>query len=202
MKPIRTLIALTILLASATIALAQNAPPTRIRGTVVSLDGATLTVATREGPQAKIVLAPEWAVRLVVPVGIEEVKQGSFVGIAAEPQKDGSLKALEVLVLPEAMRGSNEGHYPWDLTPESLMTNATVAALVQGNDGHTVTLAYKDGTKTILVPKGIPIVTFAPGDRALIVPGAKVLVTATKDAAGQLNARGMLVGKDGMMPPM
>jgi hypothetical protein len=115
---------------------------------------------------------------------------------------DGTLNALEVLIFPEAARGSNEGHYPWDLQPESMMTNATVATVAAAPDGQTLTLKYKDGTQTIKVKPGTPIVTFAPGDRADAKPGAKVFLGATKGADGGMTAARMLVGKDGLAPPM
>jgi hypothetical protein len=130
------------------------------------------------------------------------VKQGAFVGIASLKGPDGVQNALEVLVFPESARGSNEGHYPWDLQPESMMTNATVATVAAAGDGQTLTLKYKDGTQDIRVKPGIPIVTFAPGDRADVKVGAKVFLGAAKGADGGLTATRILVGKDGMTPPM
>jgi hypothetical protein len=131
-----------------------------------------------------------------------DIKENSFVGIASMKGPDGTLNALEVLVFPEAARGSNEGHYPWDLQPESMMTNATVATVATAPDGQTLTLKYKDGTQTIKVKPGTPIVTFAPGDKADAKVGAKVFLGATKGADGSLTAGRLLVGKDGMTPPM
>jgi len=119
------------------------------------------------------------------------------------PQPDGTQTALEVLVFPEPMRGSNEGHYPWDLKPGSMMTNATVADAVAMNPGgRRMTLKYKDGEKTVVVPDDAPIVTFEPGDKAMLVPGAHVLVTATKQPDGTLTAARVAVGKNGLVPPM
>jgi hypothetical protein len=115
---------------------------------------------------------------------------------------DGSLDALEVLVFPEAARGTGEGHYPWDLKPDSMMTNATVATVAKTPDGQTLTLKYKDGTQTIKVKPGTPIVTFVPGDKADAKVGAKVFLGATKAADGSLTAGRVLVGKDGTTPPM
>jgi hypothetical protein len=132
------------------------------------------------------------------------VKPGVFVGTASMPQPDGTLKALEVLVFPEAMRGTGEGHYAWDLKPGSMMTNATITAVapVTQSGGHQMTLKYKDGEKTILVPDDAPIVTFEPGDRALLVPGAHFLLTATAQPDGSLTATRVAVGKNGLVPPM
>jgi hypothetical protein len=107
-----------------------------------------------------------------------------------------------VLVFPESARGSNEGHYPWDLQPESMMTNATVATVAAAGDGQTLTLKYKDGTQDIRVKPGIPIVTFTAGDRADVKVGAKVFLVPAKSADGTLTATRILVGKDGLTPPM
>lgn len=184
------------------VALAQNAPPTRLRGSISAIDGKTATIATREGASVKVNLADNWAAVLVVPMALSEVKANSFVGIASLKGPDGVQNALEVLVFPEAARGSNEGHYPWDLQPESMMTNATVATVAAAGDGQTLTLKYKDGTQDIRVKPGIPIVTFAPGDRADAKVGAKVFLVPAKGADGTLTATRILVGKDGLTPPM
>jgi hypothetical protein len=186
-------------------ALAQTppaSPPTRLRGSIAAIDGKTATIATREGTSVPVKLADNWAVMLVSPMTLADIKENSFVGIASMKGPDGSLNALEVLIFPEAARGSGEGHYPWDLQPESMMTNATVATAAAAPDGQTLTLKYKDGTQTIKVKPGTPIVTFAPGDRADAKVGAKVFLGATKGADGSLTAPRLLVGKDGLTPPM
>ena len=184
------------------VALAQNAPPTRLRGSITAIDGKTATIATREGASVTVNLAENWAAVLVVPVPLSEVKANSFVGVASLKGPDGVQNALEVLVFPEAARGSNEGHYPWDLQPESMMTNATVATVAAAGDGQMLTLKYKDGTQDIRVKPGIPVVTFAPGDRSDAKVGAKVFLGAAKAADGSLTAGRILVGKDGLTPPM
>ena len=191
--------------ATAGLAMAQapQTPPTRLRGSIAAIDDKTVTVATREGATAKVNLADNWGVLLVVPVTMADIKENSFVGIASMKGADGTLNALEVLVFPENMRGANEGHYPWDLQPESLMTNATVAKLAAAPSGQTLTLTYKGGdTQTIVVKPGTPIVTFQPGTKADAKVGAKLLVAATKDADGSLKAARLAVGKDGFTPPM
>ena len=118
------------------------------------------------------------------------------------PQADGSLSALEVHIFPEAMRGTGEGHYPWDLRPQSTMTNANVDDVVSAVEGNTLTLKYKDGEKKILVPATIPIVTYVPGDTNDLKPGAKVFIIAVKQADGTLQGRAWRVGRDGITPPM
>src|SRR5471032_2372110 len=158
MKPVRLfagLVVASVAFLSAATAMAQGAP-TRVRGTISAIDGKTVTIATREGATATIKLADNWAVALVAPVALTEIKPNSFVGVASLGS-DANRTALEVLVFPEAARGSNEGHYPWDLQPESMMTNATVATVAPGGDGQTLKLDYKGGTQTIKVKPGTPV---------------------------------------------
>lgn len=183
-------------------AIAAPAPPVHVRGTVEALQGQELTVRTRDGATTVIALSPDYAVTGVVKASLSDITVGKFVGIAAMPAGGGPLKAVEVVVFPEAARGAGEGHYAWDLEPGSTMTNATVAAEVDRVDGPTLTLKHKDGENSITVPKDVPIVTFGPGSRDLLVPGAHVFVPAAKQPDGSLTARRILVGKDGVTPPM
>jgi hypothetical protein len=133
---------------------------------------------------------------------MSDIAVGKFVGIAAMPQGSEPERALEVLIFPEAARGSGEGHYAWDLMPESTMTNATITESVDKVDGRTLTLKHKDGETRIAVPSDVPIVTFAPGDRNLLVADAGVMVPAAKQPDGTFTASRILVGKDGVKPPM
>ena len=183
------------------VAMAQTTP-TRLRGTITAIDGKTVTIATREGQTVEVKLADNWVVALVAPLTLADIKQGSFVGIASLGT-DADRTALEVLVFPEAMRGSNEGHYPWDLQPQSMMTNASVASVATASDGQTLKLEYKGGgTQTIKVKPGTPVVTFQSGERSDAKPGAKVFVGAQKAADGTFTAARLNVGKDGLTPPM
>jgi len=190
-----------IALLSAAVAAAQTTP-VRLRGAITAIDDKTVTIATREGTPATVKLADNWTVGLVVPASLADIKPGTFVGVASLGS-DADRTALEVLVFPDAMKGSNEGHYPWDLQPSSMMTNATVATVSGVADGQTLKLDYKGGgTQTIKVKPGTPIVTFQPGKREDAKVGAKVFVGAQKAADGTLTAGRLNVGKDGMMPPM
>ena len=147
MTLVRPLVACAVVvfaLAATMSAAAAQGAPTRLRGSIAAIDGSTATIATREGATVTVKLADNWGVALVAPVTMADIKENSFVGIASLKAPDGTLSALEVLVFPEAARGSNEGHYPWDLQPESMMTNATVASVASANDGQTLTLKYQD----------------------------------------------------------
>ena len=189
------------------VAFAQTAPPApaaatmRLRGTIEKVDAGTLVLKERSGETITLVYADNFSVSEIVPIEIGAIQPGAFIGTAAMPQPDGTLKALQVTVFPEAARGTGEGSYAWDLQPGSTMTNATVADLIAAPQGRTLKLKYKDGEKTVVVPAVVPIVTFKPGDRALLVPGAKVQITAQlRD--GKPTALRALAGRNGVGPPM
>ncbi len=182
---------------------AQAAETVRVRGTVVGLEGSTLTVKTREGPDAKLMLKPGWKVAGVAKASLADIKPGDFVGIASLPTASGGAGAVEVLVFPPAMKGTGEGSYPWDLKPKSTMTNATVTNAVKGVDGRTLDLSYSGGKeKKISVPDGVPIVTFGPATEADLKPGATVFVPAQRGDDGVLAAGFVAVGTNGVNPPM
>ena len=196
-----SIVCLTLLAGLTVPALAQNAPM-RIRGSIESLDGQMLRLKTREGNQVAVRLNDNYSVVAVVPADAGGIAPGAFVGAASMPQPDGTHQALEVLILPEAARGSNEGHYAWDLAPGSMMTNATVIEVAGAAPSRKVTLRYKGGEQTIEVPAGVPVVTFEPGDKAMLTTGAHVMVVATRQQDGSMTAPRVLVGKNGLVPPM
>lgn len=181
------------------------APVVRVRGTVVFADARTIVVKDRGGEVVSMARVPDMPVSEVYAIKLADIKQGSYIGTAALPQADGTQRALEVLVFPEAARGTGEGHFPWDLQPQSTMTNATVADLAAApknvRGGQQLKLAYKGGEKTLIVPPNAPVVTFRPGTDALLVPGAKVLVNA-QERNGKPTALRVLAGRNGFTPPM
>ena len=178
---------------AATAALAQApADMVRVRGTVESVDGSMLTVKSRDGADLKVKLADNAVIRTVTGKTVADVKQGLFVGITAMPQPDGTQKAVEIHIFPEAARGTGEGHRPWDLMPGSTMTNANVDSEVAISDGKKLVLKYKDGDKTFIVPDNIKVVMFAPGTAADVKPGAKIFIVAAKKMPdGTLEAPGV-----------
>lgn len=193
---------LALVLVTATADAQQPPAQERVRGQVVALDGKALKVKSRDGKDVTVMLADNYQVSAVIKADFGDIKQNSYVGTAAVPQRDGTLLAQEVLIFPEPMRGTGEGHRPWDLTPESTMTNATVETVVTDVNGRTLKLKYKDGEKQVVVPPEAPIVTFAPGDAAMIEPGQHVFIIASKAADSGLSAARVMVGKDGLVPPM
>jgi hypothetical protein len=194
----------TLALTVAIIAIASaQEQPVRVRGTIDGVDGQTMSVTARDGAKLSIKIADNATVVGVVKASMADIKPGSYVGVAGMPQEDGSQRALEVLIFPEAMRGTAEGFRPWDLRPSSTMTNATVSEVMAKADAQTLTLKYKDGEKTVVVPSGVPIVAFVPGDRSELKAGAKIFIAgAAKQPDGSLVAARIGVGRDGLTPPM
>ena len=174
-----------------------------MRGTIERVEGQTLIVKSRDGAELKVVLADNALIVGIVKASLSEIKPGSFVGVTGMPQADGSQKAVEVHIFPEAMRGTGEGHRPWDLRPQSTMTNANVEQAVAGIDGQTLTLKYKDGEKKVIVLPDTPIVIYLPGDKSELKPGVKIFIAAAnKQPDGKLQAPRVNFGKDGLTPPM
>lgn len=182
-------------------ATAQNAQPTGVRGTVTSFSANALKVHTRDGKDLDVKLEQDTAIRGIELSDIAAIKPDSYIGTAAVPLPDGTLKALEVHIFPASMRGSGDGHRPWDLGGNSTMTNGAVGNIVVAN-GRTVTVRYKDGEKKVVIPDDVPVVSIVPGDRTLLVPGAKVVLFARKNADGSLSALFISAGKNGIVPPM
>ena len=194
--------ALGLMLAAST-SFAQQPQTVRVRGTVEAADGPMITVKSRDGQSYKIKLTDNAVVRGIVKAPLSDIKANSFIGVTGMPQADGSQKAVEIHIFPEAMRGTGEGHRPWDLVPSSTMTNATVAQMVKGVSGDEITLKYKDGEKKIVVAPDTVIVTYVPGDRSELKPGAKIFIAAAnKKDDGTLEASAVSVGRDGVAPPM
>jgi hypothetical protein len=189
-----------VLLAMAPAASAQV--PIRVRGAIAKVSGQILTVVSRDNSTVQVRLADKYTVTAVVKAALGHIKEGAFVGTAALPKGDGTFVAQEVLIFPESDRGTGEGHYPWDLAPGSTMTNATVDVLVERPQGPLLTLRHKGGLVRVVVPTDVPIVTFGPGDRTMLQLGAHVFIPAQQQADGSVTATRVLVGRDGLVPPM
>ncbi|MCK1591561.1 hypothetical protein [Bradyrhizobium sp. 169] len=199
----RPLIAVAMVAVSTLSALAQRAPvPTRVRGTIESVNGDTMQVKARSAEDVKLHIASDVNVSGITKISLADIKPGSFVGATTVPGPDGGANAVEVHVFPESMRGTGEGSRPYDLKPNSSMTNATVSESVVGNDGHTLLVKYKDGEKKVFVADNTPVVTFVPGDRSDLKAGAKVIAFMKQLPDGSFETNRVSVGRDGLTPPM
>lgn len=180
---------------------AQNAPAVRVRGTIASVAKDGVVVKTRAGDIQTIKIDGKTTYGWVTTVPLSSIKKGSYIGTAAVSQPDGTLKAMEVHVFPEAMRGTGEGFRPWDQGPNSSMTNGTVGEVKVAN-GRMLHVTYQGGEKVIFVPSNVPIVTFEPATAAAVTAGSHVIITATQGADNTMTAASIRVGKHGITPPM
>jgi hypothetical protein len=175
----------------------------RIRGTIERVEGPVYVVKNRDGAEVKLTVTDNPLFVAIVKSTMADIKPGMFVGSTGMPQPDGSQKAIEVHIFPESMRGTGEGHYDWDLKPQTKMTNANVEQTVGGVDGQMLSVKYKDGEKKLLVTPETAVVTYVTGDKSDLKPGTKIFVgAAKKQADGTLQTPRITYGKDGLMPPM
>jgi hypothetical protein len=187
--------ALLLLLLATTAAFAQA--PTRVRGTITSLEGDVLSVKSREGKELKIQLAPDAQVALTKKASAADFKPGAYVGVTSVKGPDGRLVARRVHALGPQVP---QMHGAWDSIPDSMMTNATLDATAQVGAGTELVLKNKDGEQKILVTPQTEYYTFAPGTRADLKPGESIFTgAAQKD--GKLVAQRITVSKDGVKPP-
>ena len=200
MTMMRTLGASAVaLLFTASFAAAQAPQTVRVRATLENVSAPMLTAKARDGAEMKIKLADNAPVNEVVKASLADIKENSYIAVTAMPQPDGSQKAVAILIFPEAMRGVGEGHRPWDLEPNSTMTNATVAEQVAGTDGQTVTVKYKDGDKKILVTPATITVTYKKSAASDLKAGQKIFVAAAKKLDdGTLEAPNVAYGDVGV----
>lgn len=181
---------------------APAGPPVRLRAKVKGLDGQTLLVHGRDGKDVSVTLAPDTRIAGVAKRRLSDIKPNDFVGAAAVPGKDGKLHALEVHIFPEAMRGAGEGFRPFDLAPNSTMTNGAVSGMAKSHHGRTLTITYKGGTQEITVDPKTPIVALVEGDKSLLKPGAAIVLFGVSGPDNAVIARAITAEKNGVKPPM
>src|SRR5664279_3274244 len=199
----RPLVAVAMVVASSRCAIAQQPPsPSRVRGTIEAVDGDLLAVKSRSGEDFRLRMAGDMRVVGLSRISLDDIKVGSFIGATTVPGPDGGNNAVEIHVFPEDMRGTGEGSRPFDLRPNSTMTNATVAESVAGNDGHTLLVKYKDGEKKVLVTPDTAVVTYVPAEKSELKAGAKIIAFFKKLPDGSFEANRISVGLNGLTPPM
>jgi hypothetical protein len=185
-------------------ALAQAPPgtPTRVRGTIEKLDGNMLVVKSRDGSDVTVELAPNFAVRGLQKKSLSDIHQGDYVASTGRPGADGKLHAVEVRIFPEALRGVGEGQNPWDLTPDSKMTNATVAGITTMAKGETLKVTYKGTESEYIVDPETPILAYTPADVSVLKPGVAVFIIALKQPDGKITSSTVTAETNGIKPPM
>ncbi|SFG59976.1 hypothetical protein [Methylobacterium gossipiicola] len=198
MKSLLTGLALTLTVA-ATAARADDI--VRYRGTIEKVDGSTLTVKPRTGDPVTVTFSGDTKILSASTGKLADIKSESYIGTAAIPQPDGTQKALQVTVFSSSLRGTADGHYPWDLGANSTMTNGAVGTL-SGTDGRTMLVKYQGGEKKVVVPEDVPVTLVDPGEKSIVVPGAKIVAFTKKGADGTLTAPILIVGRNGTVPSM
>jgi hypothetical protein len=175
----------------------------RIRGTIERVEGPVYVVKNRDGAELKLTVTDNPLFVAIVKSTMADIKPGMFVGSTGMSQPDGSQKAIEVHIFPESMRGTGEGHYDWDLKPQTKMTNANVEQTVAGVDGPILSVKYKDGEKKLLVTPETAVVTYVAGNKDDLKPGTRIFVAAAKKQPdGTVQTPRITYGKDGLVPPM
>jgi len=202
----KTAIAVAIIGLFVVPALAQTPPapaPVRVRGTVEKLDGQNLTVKSRDGQSLAIALAPNIIVSYLTKKSAGDIKTGDFVASTGIKGTDGKLHAIEVRIFPENLRGVGEGQYPWDLKPDSIMTNATVGTITKSPQGNVVKVSYKGSESEFTIDPDTPVYgTATDGDTSLLKPGVAVFVIAQKQDDGKMTSSRLYTEKDGIKPSM
>jgi len=201
MHKLVSLAAAGLLVVSAQAALAQNRPPTtKVEGVVATVSGDELDVTATDGSKDVIKLGDKTRIAWSMPMKIDDIKPGSFIGAGAMADGKGGNNAVEITVFPESARGLGEGFHKWDQGPNSTMTNGTVSQVV-GASNRTLTVTYKGGQQSVTIADGTPITTFEVADKTALTGGAHVVVRALKADDGTLTAAFVTVGKDGFVPP-
>ena len=201
MNRFRFALALSMLALAGSVAVAQ-APGTRLRGTVERMEGSTLELKAADGREVKVALAPGFSIGGVVAAKATDIAKGSFIGVGARPQPDGTLMAVQVFIFPEAMRGTGEGHRPWGVLPDSTMTNATVAETVSRVDGANLVLSYPGGEQKVVITPEASILMAAPAETSELKPGAQVAMTASRQTDGSYSTSRITVAKSGAKLPL
>lgn len=198
MKSLLTGLALTLTVAATT---AHADDIVRYRGTLEKVDGSTLTIKPRTGDSITVQFSNDTKILAATTGQLADIKSESYIGTAAIPQPDGTQKALQVTVFSSSLRGTADGHYPWDLGTNSTMTNGAVGTL-SGTDGRTLLVKYQGGEKKVVVPDDVPVTLVDPGEKSILVPGSKLVAFTKKGADGALTAPILIIGRNGTVPSM
>jgi hypothetical protein len=198
-KKIAAIAALVVLIAAP--ALAQQAPPQRIRGTIEKVAGDQLTIKASDGMDMSVTLSPKTRINTLVRRTLADIKPGDFLASTGIRGTDGKIHAIEVRILPQPTPDGGR-QFPWDLNKNSVMTNATVGTVTKAPKGAVVHVKFKGGESEYSIGSEAPILASVPGNRGELKPGAAVFVVAPKAPDGGLNAAFMYVETNGIKPPM
>ncbi len=169
-------------------AMAQQAPSAtqRLRGTVISIKDDTATIRSGAGEDVQVMIGADTKFASVTPAQLADVKSGEFIGTAAKGPVD-NLVALEVVIFPESMRGTGEGHYPWDKLPDTTAAGGQRSAAAAPQVQSSMT----NGTVTTASSKGaVPMVASSMTNGSITAdaarPGGKELTVQYKGQKAQV----------------
>jgi hypothetical protein len=198
MRHIFTGAAIAVLATSLSFAQQQTV---RVVGTITGVDGPSIVVKSGDGNEVKVNLADKLLVIAQEKGLAADIKTGDYVGVGGMPQPDGTIRAVQISIMTESQRGSNEGHGPWSRDPKGTMTNATVAERVTGVDGPVLTVKYKDGEKKVLIPADVAVIRYTQVEKGELKSGAQIAIgSAVKKPDGTLEAARVNVGRGGYVP--
>jgi hypothetical protein len=190
---------------------AEEQAPYRVRGTLAAVAGDQLTVTSREGETLDLTLSDGTRVMVVRPASLDDIKQGDYVGLTSI-DAGGKRVAISAHIFADDLRGTAEGHGPWDLVKEpNTMTNATVAEVEEVGEQRELKVSYRqgsgeqttEGSQTIYVPEDLAVVKMdKAADRSVLQPGQQAFLVVRDDAEGNRAALAVIVGADGATPPM
>lgn len=215
-KPFRILLGICLL--TGLINAQAQTPGPRVRADVVAFEDETLQLRAEEGSLLRVKLAPGARIMLESRVDLSAVTPGVFVGTTSSPQADGSLRAVQIRIFPEALRGTGEGHRIMSgsagntmtnatvatvgkpVPPANTMTNATVSKLSDAGTLRSMTLSFKDGEKQVSIPPEVVVIKAEMAERKQLVPGAHIVLSISTQPDGSLSTDRITVGKAGSTP--
>jgi hypothetical protein len=120
--------------------------PFGLRGTLVTVEARVVTVMNEDEETFEAALTDDTDMFAVTPAKWSDIQSGQFVGVTSVESGEQRV-ALEVHIFAPDLRGTGEGHYPWDLTQApNMMTNATVAEVKEVSPAaRQLRLTYKEG---------------------------------------------------------
>jgi hypothetical protein len=199
--PVLAVILVAALAAPASAQAPPAGTPARVRGTVEKLDGQMLSVKERNGQTVMITLAPDVKIQTLVKKSLADIKPGDFVASTGIKGQDGKIHAIEARILPSPIPVGGR-QFAWDLSPDSVMTNATVGTVTKVGDGAVVHVTFKGGESEYMIGPEVPVLAAAPGDPSLLKPGIAVFVIAVKNPDGSMTTSRLYAEKDGVKPLM
>ncbi len=190
---------------------AREQEPDHIRGQIAKVERSAIEVRTRDGKTVRLGLLDPLTVISLAKGSFTAVDFGVYVGAVAvrleaySPIVRDSLswlhKGFELRIIDEQLRGIALGHKKWDLTSETIIAHGWIDDI----EGRVISIKWgptEEEETDVETPRDAPVLKMALGDKSLIKPGAHVFAGAQQDGNGRYVAVFIIVGKDGIVPPL